>query len=141
MQTFILRKGDANRPNVLANAQRFLEMLPDDKSWEVTVKRHAKQRSNPQCRYLNGVAYKLLSDATGYERDDVAEYLLGLYFGTKEKRMPGNRTEQVPIRTTTTDADGNRSVLTTTEFMDYVAYIQRFAAGKGLYIPDPNEGE
>jgi hypothetical protein len=106
---------------------------------KVEVKEYRKDRSSPQCRYLNGVAYKLLSDATGYERDDISEYLCIQFFGGKEKRIPGKRTVTVPLRTTTTDADGKRSVLTTTEFEDYVAFVQRFGVQHGIYIPSPNE--
>ena len=45
---------------------------------------------------------------------------------------------QVPIRTTTTDADGKRSVLNKSDFADYVAFVQRFGAQHGIYIPDPD---
>lgn len=116
----------------------LLAALPG-KRVKVEVKEYRKDRSSPQCRFLNGVAYKLLSDATGYERNDISEYLCTEYFGGREKRVPGKRTVTVPIRTTTTDADGRRSVLTTQEFADYVAFVQRFGAQHGVFIPDPNE--
>ena len=83
------------------------------------------------------MAYKLLGDATGYERDDISEYLCGSYFGWKDKRMPGQRIAQVPIRTTTTDADGKRAVLSKQEFAEYVDFVQRFGAKHGVFIPDP----
>jgi hypothetical protein len=116
----------------------LLAALPG-KRVKVEVKEYRKDRSNPQCRYLNGVAYKLLSDATGYERDDISEYLCIQFFGGRAKRVPGKRTVTVPLRTTTTDADGRRSVLTTQEFADYVAFVQRFGAQHGVFIPDPEE--
>jgi hypothetical protein len=114
----------------------LLAALPG-KAVKVEVKEYRKDRSSPQCRFLNGVAYKLLSDATGYERDDISEYLCIQFFGGKEKRVPGKRTVTVPLRTTTTDADGKRSVLTTQEFSEYVAFVQRFGAQHGVFIPDP----
>jgi hypothetical protein len=116
----------------------LLAALPG-KRVKVEFKEFRKERSSPQCRFLNGVAYKLLSDATGYERDDISEYLCIQFFGGKEKRVPGKRTVTVPLRTTTTDAFGKRSVLTTQEFSDYVAFVQRFGAQHGVFIPDPNE--
>lgn len=114
----------------------LLAALPG-KRVKVEVKEYRKDRSSPQCRYLNGVAYKLLSDATGYERDDISEYLCSQFFGEKPKLLPGKRTVMVPVRTTTTDESGRRSVLSTTEFADYVAFVQRFAAQHGIFIPDP----
>ena len=92
---------------------------------------------------MNGVCYKILGDAIGYERDEVSEFLCGTYFGWREKRVPkkpSNRDgiESVPVRTTTTDEDGHRSVLTKMQFCEYVAFVQRFAASKGVVIPDPD---
>ena len=138
MSAFVLHANSAQRASVLANAQRFLAQLNPHKHWQVEVKPYSKPRSNPQCRYLNGVAYKLLGDATGYERDDISEYLCGTYFGWREKVLPGKRVAQVPIRTTTTDADGKRSVLSKGDFADYVAFVQRFGAQHGVFIPDPD---
>jgi hypothetical protein len=45
----------------------------------------------------------------------------------------------VPVRTTTRDENGNRDVLNKQQFSDYVAFIQRFAASKGIFIPDPED--
>lgn len=135
MSTFILHK-DSSRGTVLANVISFLGMLPMNKAWKVEVGQYAKSRTTQQCRYLNGVAYKLLSDATGYERDDISEYLCGAYFGWTDKRLPGKRTVQVPRRTTTTDDNGKRCVLSKQDFADYVAFVQRFGAQHGVHIPD-----
>lgn len=137
MQTFILHKHHPSRPQVLANIHQFVDRLPEGKSWRVEVKAYSRTRSTQQCRYLNGVAYKLLSDATGYERDDISEYLCGEYFGWKDKRVPGKRVVQVPIRTTTTDENGNRSVLSKLDFAEYVDFVQRFGSNHGIHIPDP----
>lgn len=119
-------------------AAALLAALPG-KRVKVEVKEFRKDRSSPQNRYLHGVAYRLLSEATGYELADIAEYLCSEYFGTREKRVPGKRTVTVPIRTTTTDAEGHRSLLTTQEFEYYVAFVQCFGAQHGIYIPSPNE--
>ncbi len=121
---------------------QHINALPSDKGFVVKVEELKRPRSNAQNRYLNGVAYKMIGDAIGYERDEISEYLCGTYFGWKEKKVPkkpGHERgiEMVPIRTTTTDEEGNRSVMTKTEFSDYVNFVQRFAAAKGIVIPDP----
>jgi hypothetical protein len=113
------------------------------KALRITVEEARSERSIQQCRYLNGVAYKLIGDATGYERDDVSEFLCGAYWGWREKRVPKKPgcpggTESVPLRTTTTNENGKRDVLTWDQFADYVAFVQRFAASKGIYVPDPD---
>lgn len=126
------------RELVAARAARYITECHPGKELEIIVRPRKRERSKPQNNYLHGVAYKMLSDATGYEPDDIAEYLCGAYFGTKDKAMPGKRVEQVPIRTTTKDADGKRCVLSKTEFAEYVSWIQRFGAKHGVCIPDPD---
>lgn len=121
----------------------FVAALDLDKPFRITVVSAKATRSDLQNRYLNGVCYKLLGDAIGYERDEVSEFMCGLRWGWKEKRVPKKPScpdgiESVPIRTTTTDEFGNRSVLSKTDFADYVAFVQRFAASKGIVIPDPD---
>jgi hypothetical protein len=85
----------------------------------------------------------MISDAIGYESEEVSEFLCGTYFGWKEKRVPKkpgclDGIESVPIRTTTNGADGRRSVLGKLAFAEYVAFVQRFGASKGVVIPDPD---
>jgi hypothetical protein len=141
-QSFILPKG-MNWTGRIAQIGRFLEGLSIRRNWEVRVREKRSARSDDQNRYLNGCAYKLIGEAIGYERDDVSEFLCGAYFGWREKRVPKKPScpegiESVPIRTTTTDETGRRDVLTWDQFADFVAFVQRFAAKKGIHIPDPD---
>jgi hypothetical protein len=141
-QTILLPR-DLPREKMIARVSRLLYELPMDKAWRVQISQHKSPRSDAQNRYLNGVCYKLIGDAIGYERDEISEYMCGRFFGWKEKRVPKKPSnphgvESVPLRTTTTDENGRRSVLGKTEFAEYVAFIQRFAASKGVMIPDPD---
>src|SRR5438046_464583 len=127
MNRFLLAKGPRDLTKLIA----FMSALSQAKAWAVEITEHKNVRSVMQCRYLNGVAYKALSDATGYERDDISELMCGKYFGWKTKRVPKKTAtspdhEEVPLRTTTTNELGKRSVLSKTEFMDFVAFVQRF---------------
>jgi len=97
------------------------------------------ERTLPQVAYLHAVCYAMLSEHTGFEKDEIEEYLLGSYFGWIEKKLPGNRVSSVPIRRTTTDEEGNRDVLEGRKFWDFVEWIQRVAARQGLVIPDPSK--
>ncbi len=127
----------------LAALGKQLAALPLDKAWSVDVKEWKPKRSDAQNRYLNGVCYKIISEAIGYERDEVSEFLCGTFWGWKDKRVPkkpSNPTgiESIPLRTTTVNEAGKRSVLSKLEFSDFVSFVQRFAASKGLFIPDPD---
>lgn len=142
-QTFLLPKL-LNRVTTIARIAKFLGDLSPAVAWRIEVTEAKSARSLAQNAYLNGVAYKLLSDATGYERDEISEFLCGAYWGWKDKRVPKKPScpegvESVPVRTTTTDENGKRSVLGKLEFADYVAFVQRFAAKRGVYIPDPDQ--
>lgn len=97
------------------------------------------ERTPPQLRYLWGVAYEMLSDAAGYEKQDIHEYLCMAFFGKKVKKLPGNRLEEIPIRTTTEDEDGQRDVIDGEAFWRFVEFVQRFAARHGVIVPDPEK--
>ncbi len=109
---------------------------------EVSCKPWKPTRSNEQNAYLFGGCYPPIAEAMGYSVDDIHEYMLGRAYGWTDKRCPKtpnnpNGLESVPVRTTTRDADGKRSVLTKAEFSDFVATVQRVAAEAGVFIPDP----
>lgn len=143
MPEFILPKG--SRKRTLGLAQSILETLPQDRAFRVTIEEVKSERTSAQNAYLFGVCYPPISEATGYEKDELHTYFLGTHFGWKDKKVPKtprNRegVESVPVRTTTTDEHGKRSVLPIMAFCDYVAFVQRFAAVKlGIVIPDPEQ--
>jgi hypothetical protein len=121
----------------------FLSGLDVKKSWELIVRPFRRTRSNQQSRYERGVACVLIANTIGYEPEEVHEYLLGTYFGWKQcacPKTPSNPKgiKDVPIRTTTTNAEGNREVLEKRDFWDFVEFIQRFGSKHGVYIPDPD---
>lgn len=122
-QVFILPAG---KPALLA----FLDRLPAAIRWKVTVTRYAKRRSDQQNRYLWGVAYKALQDATGQPAEDWHDYMLGEFFGWERYELFGKQKIR-PIR--------RSSKLTTTEFGEFVDFIQQRAAENGIYIADPGE--
>jgi hypothetical protein len=142
MPEFIL--GTVNREKALQLAHLVLTSLDELVAWRVVIEPVVYERTSQQNRYLHGVAYKMISDHTGYEREELHEYFLGTHFGWKTQRVPRKPSnpkgeESRPIRTTTTNETGQRSVLSTKEFWEYVEFLQRFAAQKlQLVIPDPD---
>ena len=143
MKEFILKKGRGE--NALKLAWAAISTLSKDKPWRITIELYKNVRSLPQNRYLWGVANKLISEATGYELEEVHEYLCGTYFGWKDKKVPKTPRnpegiDSVPVRTTTHDENGKRDVLKWDAFCEYVAFVQRFAAIKlHIVIPDPDK--
>ena len=116
-----------------AAAQRIaafiLSALPG-KPLRVTVELAKKKRSDPQNAALWGVAYKTLSDETGNDPKDLHEFFLGEWAGWEVYEVMGQKKRR-PLR--------RSSKLSTVEFSEFYAFIQRRAAEAGYYIPDPNE--
>lgn len=142
MPEFIL--GTVNREKAIQLAHTVLKSLDGLVAWRVSIDPVSDDRTNQQNRYLNGVAYKMISEHTGYERNEIHEAFLGRYFGWKTQRVPRTPTnpkgeKSRPIRTTTTNEAGKRQLLTTKEFWEYVEFLQRFAAERFQFvIPDPD---
>lgn len=142
MPDFLLPRG--KRERALKLALDILTSLDELVSWKITAEPLKNARSASQNAYLWAVPNKMISDVTGYEVEEVHEYLCGAYFGWKEKRVPKTPCNpkgimSVPIRTTTTNDQGKRSILTTMQFSDYVDFVQRFGAKKlNIIIPDPD---
>lgn len=142
VKTFNLPKG--KRTRILDLIWAVLTSLNEAEAWRIIVEPVRHTRSLSQNAYLWAVPYKLISDATGYEVDEVHDYMLGRFFGWKDKRVPKTPrnpegVDSVPVRTTTTDEHGKRSVLSSEQFSEYVDFIQRFAAVKlQIVVPDPD---
>jgi hypothetical protein len=129
MSGFIFAK-DASRDRMLKTLVGHIELLPHDKAWEVLVRPFRKTRSNLQNRALWGIAYKLLSEHTGHEPDELHEYFLGEFGGWEVKDFFGQKKRVPKIRSHN---------MKTLEFSDFYAFIQRRAAETvGVYIPDPD---
>jgi hypothetical protein len=118
------------RDRLIQRITAFLSALPQDKAWQLTISVFRKTRSNRQNRALWGVAYKVLSDATGNDPEDLHEYFLGEWGGWDVIDVLG-RKRRVPIR--------RSKKLSTLEFTDFYAFIQRRSAETvGVYVPDPD---
>lgn len=138
MSTFILHAKDANRANVKANAHAFIDRLPDDKSWELTIEQFKRERSDSQNRGLFGVGYPPLMEFCGYQGDadkrELHREFCGAFFGWVDTPTGGSR----PARTTTTNERGQRDVVPWDVFCEFYAFVQRKGAELGVFIPDPD---
>lgn len=133
-QTYTLRKGVRDFRSLLL----FLNGLPMDREFRVTIGDAKKERSDVQNRALWGCAYATLREATGNDPEDLHTYFCGEYFGWTEYEVLGQKRKR-PARTTTKDQDGYRDVITTLQLSDFYAFIQqRSAETVGVYVPDPD---
>jgi hypothetical protein len=122
---------DAKR--AISQITHYLELLSKDgaKTWKVEIGEHEQTRSNEQNRYLWGVVYPIiLASLPGWDADDVHEYFLGEHYGWETLEGLG-RKRLKPLR--------RSSKLSTKEFKEHCAFIQRAMAERGVDIPDPNE--
>ena len=111
-------------------AQYLSDALPGCRL-AVTIERYSPKRSSNLNSYYWAVPVKLISQATGYEPDEVHEILAMKFLPPRTLEIGG---EVHVVRTKT-------SKLATVDFQQYIEEIKRWAAQEldGLYIPDPNE--
>lgn len=116
----------------------YIDQLPLDKPWIVSITKLVVERTNLQNRALWGCAYKYVEKETGYKPERFHTLICGEYWGWKVDEMFGKKT-RVPIRTTTHDEDGKRDVISTAELSEFYSYIQDWVAdNSGLQVPDPD---
>lgn len=101
---------------------------------EVKVQKERKRRTNPQNSWAWGVAYPLIAEALGYDRDEHQELhyaLVARCFGTHIDERIGAEVANV-----------RSSKLDTQQFAEYMEWLTRFAAKQwGVVIPLPDESE
>lgn len=108
---------------------------------EIEVKRHQKKRTPEAQGYLWGVCYPLMSDASGYEKEEIHYAMCCKFFGVKVVEIMGQRYER-PIRTTSTNEDGEAEWLGSSDFADFTDFVIREAADwYDVAIPPPTPKE
>lgn len=121
----------AERESRIASIATFLRNALPGKVLAVEITRYSPKRSSNLNSYYWGVVVKTISEATGYEPEEVHELLASKFLPPREVAIGG---ETVMVRAST-------AKLPTVEFMAYLEDCKRFAAQQleGLYIPDPGE--
>jgi len=112
----------------LYNLESYKEyLLTIDGDVEVIVRKPIKRKTNPQLRYLFGVVYKMISEHTGMDIEEVDMAMKMMFALNTDTAIP------------TVKLKRNMS---TTEVMEFTERTKRWAAEDlGLYIPEPNEVE
>ena len=122
-------------PEQIANAVlRMVQQLPTDKPLAVTVEIWKKPRTQPQNRFLWGVAYPAILEGggealRGWTRDDLHEYFLGECFGWEVLEGFGRKRMRPVMRSST---------MTKQEFTEYLHGIENRLIELGIGpLPEP----
>jgi hypothetical protein len=127
MERIILQKGERSLARIVA----FISALSKETAWKLEVSEYKSRRSDEQNRYLwSGVYGTIIKHLPGWTANDVHEYFLGEHFGWETLEGMGRKRVK-PIR--------RSSRLNKTEFKEYIEFIQRAMAERGVYIPEPGE--
>ena len=121
------REGAIHRIGVI------LAGLAQDKAWRVELHEHKARRTNQQNRYLWGVCYPAILEAgklEGWTAEELHDYCLGECYGWETVEGLGRKRIR-PIK--------RSAKLTTSEFQDFIAFIQQRMAEHGIYVPDPDQ--
>jgi hypothetical protein len=120
-----------------ADAVESVKRLPKNKSWKVVITEYREDRSARQNKALFGHAYRIMGNETGYRPDELHSIFCRKFFGTDRSEVLGVRYEK-PVRTTTTDETGKRSLIDTKTFSEFYAMVEQQAAEIGVVIPPPD---
>ena len=92
-----------------------------------------KQRSNPENRYYWGVVVQLLSEHTGFSKDEIHEILKRKFL--KDVKMVDTKKGYKEIELTRSTTE-----LTTVEMEQFLSNIRIWASQEiDVFIPEPNE--
>lgn len=131
METIYLHKQE--NPRYLTRVVAFLSALPLNRAWRIRIDEMRGSRTNQQNKALFGCAYPCFAKL-GHRPDPLHTVMCCKFFGTNT--IFGVET---PIRTTTTDEDGNRDVISWDIFSEFYAMVQEVGAEYGVYVPDPDK--
>ena len=103
----------------------------EGKTVVITVGEQKKRRSLNLNSYYWAVVVKLLSEETGYDKDEMHEVLKSMFLRTRYQ-----------IKGVWVDSTKPTTKLTHKEMSEFIEEVKRFASTTlGVYIPDPNEVE
>lgn len=132
---FVIR---SDMPQVLTYCVSFLQKLAVEKpqqKWSVKIEEAKRARSLGSNNFYWGFVVTPMAEALGYSENEMHDELLGSYFGWVQKEFRGH-VRDVPRRTTTTNENGERDVLTGERMRLYMAHCQKIAAEMGVCLPD-----
>lgn len=121
MKRVFILDNDTHRANFMA----WLAKLDIAKPFRVTVQEDKGERSNranARHRLLMGVA----AEHAGMTNEEMHQEMLMRYFGEKQVTTAWGTVLRRPVRTTTTNEQGERDVLDSAAFMRFAEFAEGF---------------
>jgi hypothetical protein len=112
-----------------AHYRQMIQRFENDKRVAVTIENMRSHRSLQQNRYLWGVVYPIIAEATGYTVNEVHEWARAQYLAPKVLQVAGKVRE---VTRSTTE-------LSIGEMVEYVDNLIQLGAELGCHVPSPEE--
>lgn len=109
--------------------RNLLQRFDGDKKVSVTIENLRSHRSLQQNRYLWGVVYPIIAEATGYTVNELHDWARAQYLAPRVIRIAG-KTRNV-MRSTTELSKG--------EMVEYINNLIQLGAELGCHVPSPEE--
>ena len=111
---------------------QYIKSFKDGTLLEIIVKKFKETKSDPLRKYYFGVVMKLLSEETGYTKDEMHDAMKAKFASTYGEN------DLLIIQS----VFSNKSKMSIEDKQDFIEQVKRWAATYlSLYIPDPNEVE
>lgn len=124
-QTITIEKGAP-----LTRVVAVMSALVQEQALEIAIKKAKRKRTESQNAKLWAIYSEILrvggESLAGWTKDDLHEHFLEEHFGTEIKELFGKK-RRCPL--------SRSSKLSTKEFADFVEFIFRYMAERGVYIP------
>lgn len=134
VKTFRIPKGSLESADARWHLEDYLLGLDREKAWKVTVEAWKGSRSISQNRLLWALYDDIIRQGgemlAGWDREDIHEFCLGSCYGW-EKLSGLGRERLRPLR--------RSSAMTKPEFSDFLEFIVRFFAEKGIILELPGD--
>lgn len=137
---FVKQKVQVAKGGSIVNVVAAISALSKEQALDITIDKVRNKRSEYQLGALYGVAYEMLTEVTGYTKDELHTAMCIKFYGNKRKEIFGEALN-LPIRRTTTDENGDDDVVSTEVFSEFYAMVQREGAEIGCIIPDPDRSK
>lgn len=113
---------------------KFIASLDCTRAWEMVVRPYVRKRSGQQNAYLWSIYEYILEaggeEMAGWDKNDLHTFFLGEHTGWETRNLFGKK-RLVPLKRSTR--------MNKQEFTDFLEFIMRFMAERGVYIPSPDE--
>lgn len=125
-------------PQLVSYFGKMRAYVETGKALDLSVRPWTKRRTDLQNRTLR-YGEKIVADELGYTTDEVHHEVCCLYFGSEQYKRIDGVTDKRPVRTTTTNEEGERDPISTRDCASMFDFLQGWAMNEfGIHIPDPD---